>query len=124
MNLTFHDFLVEYAKFPIPVPSLVGTTSTDIIDFEVGLLCREWKALHAVRDNDLATKLCDALRTILAGTPLTEDSRNSLLPLFLNVGANGVVNRMWLRNLNEAHVSVILIPREFTLSLRDRARCF
>jgi len=115
MNLTFHDFLVEHAKFPFPLAetSIGGTaTSTDIVDFEVGLLDRQWKALHAVRDNDLAMKLCDALETILAETPLTEDSRNSLLPLFLpalSVHADGVLDVMWSKNINEAHVSAILV---------------
>jgi hypothetical protein len=51
----WHDFLVEYAKFPFPLPDesrTVGTT--DISDLEVGLLeTRVWKAKYAVRDDAL-----------------------------------------------------------------------
>jgi hypothetical protein len=63
-NLTFYDFLVEHAKFPFPEPSTGDTAaSTDISSVEVGLLDDQWRAIHAVRDDDVAKKLCDTLRT-------------------------------------------------------------
>jgi len=44
--------------------------TTDVSDFEVGLLEREWKAKHAVRDDALVRKLCDSLQNILGYTAL------------------------------------------------------
>ena len=88
---TFHDFLVEHAKFPFP-ECLIGasTSSTSLSEIDVGLLDDQWKARHAVRDNDLADKLCDSLRTTLGHAPVTELSRSFmlrwLLPRILHVG--------------------------------------
>jgi len=125
---TLYEYLVEHAMFPFPEPVVDGkATSTDISDIDVGKLERQWKAIHAVPDNNLAPKLCDALRDILAGTPLTEDSKGSLEPLFLPAlrsTTGGRQRKMWLGNTNEAEVSLILVPCEFTLSLRDRAAYF
>jgi hypothetical protein len=84
MDLTFHDFQVEHAKFPSPETSTDDTTAfVDISELDVGLLNNKWKALHAVHDNDLANKLCDALRTTLSETLLTGPSTHSLLRHFL-----------------------------------------
>jgi len=123
---TFQHFLNENAKFPFPNPSISGTAaSTDISDLEVGSLEDEWKALRAVRDDDLGKKLCDTLETILGDASLNEGSQRSLSPLFLPtllVPGDGRVNRTWMKNPDEAHVSIILVPREFELSLWVRAR--
>ena len=124
-DLTFHEFLVEHAKFPFPNLSIGDSASTtDISDIEVGQLQKSWKAIRAVRDNDLATKLCHTLETILADTPLTEDSKNFLLRWLLPavlVDADGMEEDMWFVNPHESHVSVILVPREFKLILWGRA---
>src|SRR6266849_7739925 len=81
----FHDFLVERAKFPFPLPDerrTVDSDTTDISDFEVGLLEREWKAKYAVRDDALVRKLCDSLKNILGETALSADSEKDLLETF------------------------------------------
>jgi len=71
-----HDFLVEHAKFPFPRPNELRTAgTTDISDFEVGLLAKQWTANHAVRDNTLVQKLCDTLETIVGNTVLTARAR-------------------------------------------------
>ena len=107
---TFHDFLVEHAKFPFPDCSIgASASSTRLSEVDVGHLDDEWKARHAVCDNDLANKLCDALRTTLGEMYVTEDSRSSMLRWFLPALLGGRrVDRMWTKNPNEAHVSVIL----------------
>ena len=124
----FHDFLVEHAKFPFPdCPIGTSASSTRLSEVDVGLLDNQWKAHHAVRDNDLANKLCDTLRTTLGEMTVTEDSRNFLLRWFLptlSVDERGMEEVEWLRNSSEAKVSVILLPREFKLILWGRARCY
>jgi hypothetical protein len=121
----FHDFLVEHAKFPFPPCSLGSVaSSTDISELDVGLLDNEWKAHHGVRDNDLAEKLCEYLKATLGEMPLTEELTKALLPLFLpalSVRRRGRMVTTWLDNPNEAQVSVVVFPREFKLSLWDRA---
>ena len=120
----FHDFLVENAKFPFPdCPIGASTSSARLSEVDVGFLNDEWKALHAVRDNDLANKLCDALRTTLGEMTVTEDSRNVLLWWFLPALLGGdTVDQDWLKNSSEAQVSVILRPHGFKLILWGRAR--
>ena len=124
----FHDFLVEHAKFPFP-ECLIGASasSTGLSEIDVGLLDNQWKARHAVRDNDLANKLCDSLRTTLGHAPVTERSRSfmlrCLLPEILHVGG-GMVDQNWVNiNRNQAHVSATLLHREFKLILWGRAGC-
>jgi hypothetical protein len=112
-NLILHDFLVEHAKFPFPETSVGGTaaSTTDISNFDVTSLDIQWKALHAVRDNDLAKKLCDTLKTTLGETPLTEVSKKTLLRYFLPALLEGWEALRWLDdNLSEADVSIILVP--------------
>jgi hypothetical protein len=105
----WHNFLVEYAKFPFPLPDesrTVGTT--DLSDIEVGLLETEWKAKYAVRDDALIQKLCNTLKNILGDTPLTDDPKDFLLNSFgpnLLVDQRGRADRNWHTNLSEAHVS-------------------
>jgi len=121
----FHDFLVEPAKFPFPDCSIGDSaSSTRLSEVDVGYLDDEWKALHAVRDNDLANKLCDSLRTTLGEMTVTEDSRSSMLRWFLPtlLGGRRRVDRDWSDNSSEAQVSVRLLPREFKLSFWGRAR--
>ena len=113
---TLHDFLVEHAKFPFPECLIDDSaSSTGLSEVDVGLLDDQWKARHAVRDKDLANKLCVSLRTTLGHTPVTELSRSCmlrwLLPEILGGGGDRV-DRDWLRNLNEVDVSVILLHRE------------
>ena len=122
MDLTLHDFLVEHAKFPSPETSTDDTTAfTDISEVDIGLLNNKWKALHAVRDNDLANKLCNALRTTFSETLLTGPSTHTLLRHFLPtllVGEGGLVCQLWSKNPCETHLSVKLAPCEFALSLQ------
>ncbi len=108
---------MEHAIFPFPETVISGTvTSTDISLVDVGLIHNDWKATHAVRDNDLSRKLCDALKSILGETPLmTERSKHSLLRWFLPAlleddgddDADEVIDPRWLKNPSEVHVSVI-----------------
>jgi hypothetical protein len=80
---TLHDFLVESAKFPFPTPDEDKSAgSTDISYFEVSLLEREWKAGHAIRDDDLVQKLCDAFKTALGDTSLSANVEQKLLDSF------------------------------------------
>ena len=82
--MLFHDFLVEHAKFPFPHTDKLQTVdTTDISDFEVGLLDRAWKAKHAVRDEALVQKLCGGLEIILGDTPISAGSKKALLARFL-----------------------------------------
>jgi len=125
-KLSFHDFLVEHAKFPFPDTSVGGSaSSTDINEVDVGRILDQWRAVHAVRDDNLAEKLCDALKTTLGQTSLTKGLKHSLLPCFLSTsGSGGLVGSSWEDNPNESHVSVILVPCGFKLNLRGRARCY
>jgi hypothetical protein len=103
-----HDFLVEHAKFPFPHPDVSRTPgTTDISDFEVGLLAKEWKANRAVRDETLVEKLCDTLEDILGNTVLTARAQDKLLASFypeLQDDEFGM-DRDWITNPSEAHVS-------------------
>jgi hypothetical protein len=125
-NSLFHDFLVEYAKFPFPeCPIGSSVSSTDLSELDVGCLDGDWKALHAVRDNDLAEKMCEYLKATLGDMPLNEDSQKYLLRSFLpilSMDEEGMRDKDWVNNTSEAKVSVILLPHEFGLSLLDRAR--
>lgn len=107
----FHDFLVEYAKFPFPIPGedeFVGTT--DVSSFEVGLLEKEWRANCAVRDDTLVDKLCSTLADILGDTPLDATWAQYLLGSFLpriqfdEVGGEDVE---WRSNPDEVQVSIV-----------------
>jgi hypothetical protein len=105
-----HDFLVEHAKFPFPpADEHRSVDTTDISEFEVGLLEREWKANHAVQDNDLVTKLCRTFQDILAETPLSAEVerylRGSFTPM-LQFNELGAEDQDWSTNPNEAHVSL------------------
>ena len=108
--MKLHDFLVGHAKFPFPLPDedrSVGTT--DISQFEVGLLEREWKAVHAVRDDTLVQKLCQTSKDILGNTPLAARAENYLLASFspqLQVDDLGIERRGWNRNPSEAQVGI------------------
>ena len=105
----WHDFLLEHAKFPFPHPvedRSVGTT--DISQIEVGLLSREWKANHAVRDDTLVQKLCHTLKDILGETILAAHAESYLLASFwprIQVDERGHPDEKWSTNPSEAHVS-------------------
>ncbi len=129
-NLTFHDFLVEHAIFPFPETVIGGTvTSTDISLVDVGIIHNDWKATYAVRDNDLSRKLCDAFKSILGETPLTERSKHSLQRWFLPASLedddedDDGIDERWLENPSEAHVSVILVLHLIQVGRLDRATC-
>jgi hypothetical protein len=77
-----YDFLLQHAKFPFPLHELRTPDTTDISDFEVGLLEKEWKAKYAIRDAALVRKLCDTLQNILGDTVLAADIENRLLADF------------------------------------------
>ena len=110
--MKLHDFLVEHAKFPFPLPTsnedrTVGIT--DISQLEVGLLEREWKAGHAVRDDTLVQKLCQTLKDILGDTPLAADAENYFLVSFsplLQVDERGRENLEWNKNPSEVQVGI------------------
>jgi hypothetical protein len=97
-----HDFLVEHAKFPFP-PTVESRslTSTAVSVFDTGLLKREWKAGYAVRDNELAEKLCQNLEHILGDTPLTLGDEKSLLDCFSPKLQEGCRASKWELNDNE-----------------------
>jgi hypothetical protein len=105
----FHEFLVEHAKFPFPLPDKLEPPSpTNISSFEIGILEREWKATHALRDDSLLQNLCDSLQDILGDTVLEADARDYLLGCFsprLQSLFPDQVDQDWLSNPNEAHVS-------------------
>ena len=70
-----HDFLVEHAMFLFPpshpTEDQTADTNTDVLSqFEVGMLEIEWKAGHAVRDDNLVQKLCQAIEDIPGDIPL------------------------------------------------------
>ena len=108
--MKLHDFLVQQAMFPFPHPSEDRTAgTTDISQFEVGMLEREWKAKHAIRDDTLVQKLCQALENILWDTPLVAGADNYLLKKFspqLQVDEFGTENEEWDRNPSEVQVSI------------------
>lgn len=105
---TFHDFLVERAKFPFPVPNeLQSVGTTDISEFEVAMLEKEWKAKHAVRDDTLIQDLCHTLKEILGDTPLDADAENYLLASFspeIQFDRRGLEDTAWSTNPSEVHV--------------------
>jgi hypothetical protein len=108
--MKLHDFFVEHAKFPFPPPDEYRSAgTTDISQFEVASLKREWKAGHAVRDDTLVQKLCQALKDILGDTPLAAGAENYLLASFspqLQVDERGGEDRTWATNLSEAQVGI------------------
>ena len=108
--MKLHDFLVEHAKFPFPPPNEDRTArTTDISQFEVALLEREWKAGHAVRDDTLVQKLCQTLKDILGDTPSAAGAENYLLASFspqLQVDECGRENEEWDMNPSEAQVGI------------------
>ena len=103
----FHKFLVEHAKFPFPISEeLESPSPTNISSFEIGILEREWKATHALRDDSLLQNLCDSLQNILGDTVLDADTQNRLLGCFsprLQSIFRGV-DEDWSSNPSEAHV--------------------
>ena len=119
-TMKLHDFLVEHAKFPFPLPSedcSVGTT--DISALEVGLLKPEWKASHAVRDDNLVQKLCRTVEKILGDTTLTEASAQDLLANFapsIQFKPDGREQREWRTNPSETHVS---LAQNLSFSIMD-----
>ena len=108
--MKLHDFLVEHAKFPFPLPNEDRTAgTTDISLFEVGLLEGKWKAEHAVRDDTLVQKLCQTLKDILGDTSLAAGAESYLLASFspqLEVDERGREIRAWKRNLSEVQVGI------------------
>ena len=108
--MKLHDFLLEHAMFPFPHPNEDRTAGiTDVSQFEVGMLEKEWKAVHAVRDDTLVQKLCQALEDILGATPLEAGAENYLLASFspqLQVDERGRENEEWDMNPSEVQVSI------------------
>jgi hypothetical protein len=104
-----HDFLVEHAKFPFPHPTEDRSANTaDVSVFEVGVLEREWKAKHAVRDDTLVQKLCHSLKNILSDSLLEAGAEKYLLASFspqLQFDERGATSPEWSRNPNKAQVS-------------------
>jgi len=49
-------------------------TSTDVCEGDVGMLEDAWKPYRAIRDEQLAVKLCNALERILARKQTSSDS--------------------------------------------------
>ena len=107
-----HKFLVEHAKFPFPQPDeYQSADATDISRLQVGLLEKEWKANHAVRDDTLVQKLCSALENILGDTRLVADAENQLLARFssrIQFSARGQ-DLDWRENSSKTKVSVLAL---------------
>lgn len=107
--MQIHDFLVEHARFPFPNADELRTVGcTDISTIEAGLLEHEWKALRAVRDNNLDQKLCQSLKDILGDIPLNAGGEKYLLERFspqLQVDSRGIEDDDWNVNSSEAQVS-------------------
>ena len=106
-----HDFLVEHAISNHQPDEDQSVETTDISLIEVGLLEKEWKANHAVRDNTLIHKLCSTLKNILGDTLFEPDDENQLLSRFsprIQLGARGQEDLNWRRNPREIWVSVLI----------------
>lgn len=111
----FHDFLVERAMFPFPVPDENKSTGhIEIHVTDVERLDAKWKATHAVRDDTLVPKLCHALQDILRDMELSAVAENHLLGLFssqLEVNRfSGRTDSRWLVNPHEVHVRISSQP--------------
>ena len=108
--MKLHDFLVEHAMFPFPHPNEDRTAgTTDVSQFEVAMLEREWKAGHAVRDDALVQKLCQTLKDILGAIPLAAGADNYLQASFspkLQRDERGREDEEWDMNPSEAQVSI------------------
>jgi hypothetical protein len=120
--MKLYDFLVEHAMFPFPHPNEDRTAGiTDVSQFEVAMLEREWKAGHAVRDDTLVQKLCQVLEDILGAIPLAAGAENYFLASFspqLQVDERGRENEEWDMNPSEAQVSILTNSRSsFGLTL-------
>jgi hypothetical protein len=102
-----HDFLEQRAKFPFPDTGAIRSAgTTDISDFS--LLEEQWKAQHAVRDENLVQKLCFTLKNILGDASLSVDAENYLLGSFSRqIEFDGLGRRDpdWLTNPSEVRVS-------------------
>jgi len=89
--------------------------ATDISLVEAPLVEREWKANHAVRDDTLVQKLCNALKNILGDTLLSADDENQLLsgfsPRVQRLGVFGQEANDWTRNPSERHVSLFEVQQ-------------
>ena len=133
--MKLHDFLVEPAMFPFPHPNEDQTTdTTDVSQFEVGMLDVEWKAWYAVRDDNLDQKLCQTLEDILGDVPLATTSSLSFNPVFnsfyQDYGAIGDVYQdnaavKWLLPLYVWHRPFLadVLPLTCSLALSDQNRC-
>ncbi len=126
-NLALHQLLVEHAMFPFPQTMISGpVSSTDISELEAGLINDDWKATHAVQDNGLCRKLCDALRTILGETRLTRRSKGSLLRYFLpTLGVDEDTREpqeKWVENPDESHVRVFLVLYAIQVDLLGQSK--
>ena len=110
--MKLNDFLVGRGTymFPFPHPNEDRTAgTTDVSQFEVALLEREWLAGHAVRDDALVQKLCQALDDILGDTSLAAGVEDYLLASFshqLQVDELGTEDEEWDTNPSEAQVSI------------------
>ena len=105
----FHHFLVEHAMFPSPVTDETKSRgTTEISKLDVGNLETKWKATHAMKDDSLIPKLCQALQDILGDMELSAVAENHLRGLFspqLELHkATGTTEDRWLENPNETHV--------------------
>jgi hypothetical protein len=124
----FHDFLLEHARFPFPLPDELRTAdTTDVSDFEAVLLESVWKAKHAVGDDAPARKLCDSLQNILGDTALSADSEKVLLAKFSpRLGTDGYgEDEEWLTNPSKVQASFQNIPcnrHRFTVRLIRKTR--
>jgi hypothetical protein len=103
---TWHEFLLEHAKFPFPrldESRSVGTTHVSTIEAQA--IDPSWKATHAVRDENLVGKLCDTLEVILADDIFPENYRASLMRFF-DPMINTMLPGNWRENASEPKVSL------------------
>ena len=75
--MKLHEFLLCFHFLSLNEDQTTDTT--DVSQFEVGMLEIEWKAGHAVRDDNLVQKLCKAFEDILGDIHLAAGAELSLI---------------------------------------------
>ena len=99
--MKLHEFLVCFHFLSLNEDQTTDTT--DVSQFEVGMLEIEWKAGHAVRDDNLVQKLCKAFEDILGDIRLAVGAESYLLA---QVDERGRENEERDMNPSEAQVSI------------------
>lgn len=112
MTTTWHNFLVEHAKFPFPdIQEARTVSSADISEVDVGLIAEDWKAIHVMPDTHLVPNLCQTLENILGNDLISEVCKEQLQSRFghhveYHTAEDGeeMRNSKWCANSNESDV--------------------